>query len=86
MDNSLYIYFASQTGNAEEIANCLQTDLKRSIGVNATVVNCAKFDPKNFMFQTNKIFVLATHYDGEAPSNGKRFRQWILDERNHKKL
>jgi sulfite reductase alpha subunit-like flavoprotein len=85
MDNRLYIYFASQTGNAEEIANNLQADLKRSVGLAATVVNCAKFDPKTFMFQTNKIFVLATHYDGEAPNNGRKFREWILNEKNHKK-
>lgn len=78
-EDTLHIYFASQTGNAEEIAYYFEENLKAE-NVPCHVIDTKNFDPIVFQKQKNVFFCLATHYNGEAPDSGEKFREWILQD------
>ena len=70
------IYYGTQTGNAEKMANCLDEEA-HILGINSKVVDLEKFTPEVFCGHKFVIMVLATHYEGDPTDNSKAFHKWI---------
>lgn len=70
---NLSIYFATETGNAETLAN--QTHERAVAGgwSDATVESIAKLTPEALAAHTLVVFVVSTWGDGEPPSDATDF-------------
>jgi len=74
------IYFSSQTGTAERFCEMFSEDAIE-FGLNTKVINLQDFDKDSFEKQKFAIFILATHYEGEAPDNAVDFHdKYLLEE------
>eukprot|EP00388_Colpodella_angusta_P000156 GDKJ01000570.1.p1 GENE.GDKJ01000570.1~~GDKJ01000570.1.p1 ORF type:complete len:697 (+),score=182.29 GDKJ01000570.1:29-2119(+) len=70
------IYFASESGNAEEYANNFAQSIKDTIGT-IPVKNLSDFEPNDFIVRRVCIFIVSTFGDGESPENARSFDHFI---------
>ncbi|OQR96110.1 hypothetical protein ACHHYP_16999 [Achlya hypogyna] len=73
---SVVIYFGSQTGRAEALANRLFASAK-CYGYLPSIKDLYKFDPDDFLTEPMVIFILSTYTDGGATDNAAHFNFWI---------
>lgn len=73
------IYFASQTGTAENFAEILKQEAK-SQRLTAKVIDLADLTREQFLKEKNAVFLMATHYEGDPPDNAAAFWKWFADE------
>eukprot|EP00357_Protocruzia_adherens_P027083 CAMPEP_0114984138 /NCGR_PEP_ID=MMETSP0216-20121206/7102_1 /TAXON_ID=223996 /ORGANISM="Protocruzia adherens, Strain Boccale" /LENGTH=675 /DNA_ID=CAMNT_0002346225 /DNA_START=497 /DNA_END=2521 /DNA_ORIENTATION=- len=82
---TIYVFYASQTGNSESISKFVTTELQdRGVNVEHHVLND---HTKKFSFENKPgsefrrpricIFVLSSTGDGDCPDNGNRFMRWV---------
>lgn len=76
MKGPVNIYYASQSGTAEEFAKTLALEAK-SAKIKANVSNIATFSPAILKDQDYFIFIVSTHYDGNCPDDADAFWEWI---------
>jgi len=74
-----YIYYASQTGTAENFAQIFKSEAKKN-NLAAKVVDLAEITMEKFKQQKNCVFLMATHYEGDPPDNAASFWEWFTDE------
>lgn len=80
MENSDFvIYFASQTGTAENFAEIIKKEGKQN-GLVGKVTDLADLTKEQFLQNKNAIFLMATHYEGDPPDNAAKFWGWFADE------
>ena len=77
---STQILYASQTGNAEQIARDLFQALSDN-GVEANLASVADFNPKDLSNQQILLLVAATHGEGEPPDDAIEFYEFIQSKR-----
>ncbi|KAF0716589.1 Aste57867_2767 [Aphanomyces stellatus] len=70
------IYFGSQTGRTEALANRLHHAATRE-GLRSTVHDLYKFTPDEFLAQQVVVFVLATYAGGAPTDNAAHFSFWL---------
>ena len=72
MSNSLAIYFATMTGNAESLA---QRAHERAVneGLDARVFNLSDVKPADLANETLALFIVSTWGDGEPPADACDF-------------
>ena len=77
-DNShdFVIYYASQTGTAEDFASVLASEAEEN-GLIGRVVDLAEVTESSFVKEKKCVFVMATHYEGEPPDNAEQFWKWF---------
>lgn len=73
------IYFASQTGTAENFATILKSEAK-SQRLKAKIIDLAEITLEDFLNNKNCVFLMATHYEGDPPDNAEKFWKWFSDE------
>lgn len=73
------IYFASQTGTAENFATIMKSEASDK-GLEARIVDLADITLKPFLETKNCVFLMATHYEGDPPDNAAGFWKWFSDE------
>ena len=78
-DLDFVIYFASQTGTAENFAAILKREASEH-NLRAKVVDLANLTKEDFLLNTNCVFLMATHYEGDPPDNAAKFWTWFSDE------
>ncbi|KAH9157263.1 hypothetical protein AeRB84_000893 [Aphanomyces euteiches] len=81
------IYFGSQTGHAEALANRLYHAAKRN-GLHPTLKNLYGFDPEDLNCEQIVIFVVATYMDGGPTDNAAHFHFWLknyMEKKSSKK-
>ncbi|MGX5201570.1 assimilatory sulfite reductase (NADPH) flavoprotein subunit [Aliikangiella sp. IMCC44632] len=74
------VMFASQSGNAEAVANQLHQKLT-SQGVEAAIASCAGFKLKELKQQDIILMVAATHGEGEPPDDAIELHELIQSKR-----
>ena len=67
-DNSIAIFFGSQTGNAEDLANQTKKLADKS-GLNATVFDMDGFPASNLINHKRILIITSTWGEGEMPDN-----------------
>ncbi|OQS07445.1 NADPH-cytochrome P450 reductase [Thraustotheca clavata] len=74
--SAMVIYFGSQTGRSEALANRLnQSALK--YGYVCAIKDLYKFDPDDFVKESIAIFIVSTYINGGATDNAAHFNFWI---------
>jgi sulfite reductase alpha subunit-like flavoprotein len=73
------IYYASQTGTAENFAHIFKSEAKKH-SLTARVVDLADLTQEQFKSNKNCVFLMATHYEGDPPDNAASFWTWFTDE------
>lgn len=85
MENSakpdFVIYFASQTGTAENFAAILKKEAAEH-NLFAKILDLANVSKEDFVSNKNCVFIMATHYEGDPPDNAATFWAWFSDEKN----
>lgn len=71
------ILYATETGNAEEIAYILYTKLNIS-NIRCNVINIKDYNVTNLPEETYIIFIVSTTGDGEVPSDMRIFWNYLL--------
>lgn len=74
------VLYASQTGNAQHVAEKLADRLK-SVGVNVTFESTGKFKPKDLKKLEHLFIVASTHGEGEPPDNAIQFHEFLYGKR-----
>jgi sulfite reductase (NADPH) flavoprotein alpha-component len=75
----LTILFASQTGNAENLAKQAAKEASKH-GFAATVHDVGQYDFTQLSSERHLLVVASTYGDGEPPDNSKAFWQWFSGE------
>lgn len=78
-DHHFVIYYASQTGTAENFATILKKEAQ-SHHLIARIINLADLTQAQFLEYKNSIFIMATHYEGDPPDNAVEFWSWFSNE------
>lgn len=73
------IYFASQTGTAENFAAIIKKEASVR-NLLASIVNLADVTKELFLANKNAVFIMATHYEGDPPDNAAQFWSWFSKE------
>lgn len=73
------IYFASQTGTAEGFAKVFSNEAQKR-GLKSEVVDLSETSDILFKKKKNKVMIMATHYEGNAPDNAEEFWSWFSQE------
>ena len=71
------ILYGSETGTAEEVAFKLHRILSK-IRLNVSVLSMDNYDVSRLPTETCIIWIIATAGEGEAPSNMKKFWNFLL--------
>ena len=73
------IFWGSQTGTGEGIANALGKELQSRLDVGALVADLSDFDPESItdLNETLMIFVLSTYGEGDPSDNATSFCNWL---------
>jgi len=77
---STLILYASQTGNAEQIARELHQRLSDS-GLSAALASVADFNPKELSRQQILLLVASTHGEGEPPDDAIELYEFLQGKR-----
>ncbi|MFC1439947.1 bifunctional nitrate reductase/sulfite reductase flavoprotein subunit alpha [Streptacidiphilus sp. N1-10] len=72
------VLWASQTGNAEEVATAVRDRLTRA-GRTVALQDMAGAAPESLVDGADLLVVTSTFGDGDAPDNGSGFWKWITD-------
>jgi NADPH-dependent sulfite reductase flavoprotein alpha-component len=72
------VLWASQTGNAEEVASAVRDRLARA-GRTVELRDMADAAPQTLVDGADLLVVTSTFGDGDAPDNGAGFWKWITD-------
>ena len=75
-DHNFVIYFASQTGTAEDFASVLSSEASEN-GLVGKVIDLSEVTESTFLSEKKCVFVMATHYEGEPPDNAAQFWSWF---------
>lgn len=75
------IYFASQTGTAENFAAIIKKEASEH-NLSARVIDLANLTKEEFLENKNCVFIMATHYEGDPPDNAAKFWDWFSDEQS----
>lgn len=70
------VYFGSQTGTAEELAQRTISKL-RALGLAPKLCDLSSFDPKKLVNTELAIFYCSTYGEGDPPENAKEFHMWL---------
>ena len=73
----LKIYFASQTGTAEKLAQQLVEEADELGIENAAVVDYNDFKEETWLSHKLVIVCVATHYEGDPTDNSRNFYKWL---------
>jgi len=73
------VYFATSTGNTENLANTLQKKLSEK-GIHNEVINIADAVPKDLLSHTTAVFIVSTWGDGEPPDNALDYWETLSSE------
>lgn len=89
----LFVLYASQTGNCEQISDDFLTDLKIKHGKDSPVIVKAKrATMNNYQDLVRKdslkicVFMTSSTGDGESPDNGLQFQRFLRTEQDHNAL
>lgn len=74
------VLFASQTGNAQNLAQKLTFELQQQ-NIEAEVVSMAKFKPNNLKKVEDVLIVASTNGEGEPPDNAIGFHEFLYSKR-----
>jgi len=72
----IHIYFASQTGTAQNFAKALGEEATKE-GFEPQIVDLVDFHPEFFKDAKIAIFAIATHGEGDPTENSKTFSEFI---------
>ncbi|KAK0124788.1 hypothetical protein ONS96_008669 [Cadophora gregata f. sp. sojae] len=74
------IFWGSQSGTAEGLANRLARDCRKKFGLNALVADLSDYDPQSISTISKSsfaIFVISTYGEGDPSDNSTQFFSWI---------
>ena len=71
------IYFGSQTGTAEKLANVLAEEADAINIEDSQVVDFNNFSEAEFGKQPLVLVCVATHYEGDPCDNTRNFVKWM---------
>lgn len=74
------ILYASQTGNAQKIAESLNASFSNK-GIDAEISSVGEFNPKNLKRHSHIFLVTSTHGEGEPPDDAIEFLEFIQGKR-----
>ena len=74
------VLFASQTGNAQKLAQNIGTELQTQ-GLEVEVASMAKFKPNNLKKVEDVLIVASTNGEGEPPDNALGFHEFLYSKR-----
>lgn len=77
---TITILFASQTGNAQKLAQNIGLELQAK-GLAADVLSMAKFKPNNLKKVEDVLIVASTNGEGEPPDNALGFHEFLYSKR-----
>lgn len=78
MDNSLFIYYATMTGNAEELAINAESRT-RAAGWIPQLHNLSEASPQSITEAKRALFIVSTWGDGEPPDDAAPFFEELQD-------
>jgi len=78
-EDTVFIYFGSQTGTAEGFSREIEQDAP-SHDLKATAVDLEEFDPKEFAQHKAVVLIVATYGEGDPTDNAMDFFKWLQDE------
>lgn len=78
-NHDFVIYFASQTGTAENFAAIIKKETM-GMGLSSKIVDLAIVTEESFIKEKNAVFLMATHYEGDPPDNAEKFWGWFSNE------
>jgi sulfite reductase (NADPH) flavoprotein alpha-component len=70
------IFFGSQTGNAQNLANVIGEALKNE-GLDQQVIDMAEFNPEDIHQLQFALIVTSTYGDGEPPDNASEWMSYL---------
>ncbi|KAH7417792.1 NADPH-cytochrome P450 reductase [Cadophora sp. MPI-SDFR-AT-0126] len=79
-NKDLVVFWGSQSGTAEGLANRLSRDLRRKFGLDTLVADLSDFDPQsisNISDPKFAIFIISTYGEGDPSDNATPFVSWI---------
>lgn len=74
------VLFASQTGNAQKLAQNIGAELQTQ-GLEVEVASMAKFKPNNLKKVEDVLIVASTNGEGEPPDNALGFHEFLYSKR-----
>uniref|UniRef100_A0A915JCG2 S-adenosyl-L-methionine-dependent tRNA 4-demethylwyosine synthase TYW1 n=1 Tax=Romanomermis culicivorax TaxID=13658 RepID=A0A915JCG2_ROMCU len=84
------IYFASQTGRAQKLADLLYLKLSETIESNKiSRIDLCNYDPESSGFEKEQclcLFIVSTYLNGDPPTKCKWFFDWLDDASNDFRL
>jgi len=78
-EDSIAIYFGSQSGTAEGFAHEIEQEAAEK-GLGTAVIDLEDFDPEEFAKHKVVILVVATYGEGDPTDNAVEFFKWLKDE------
>ncbi|CAM9097253.1 unnamed protein product, partial [Ectocarpus fasciculatus] len=78
-DDTINVYFGSQTGTAESFAQIIAAEGRRH-GFHVNVVDLEEFSASDLLEKRKAIFLMATYGDGEPTDNASEFTTWLKNE------
>ena len=76
----LNVFFASQTGNGEEVARTLAADAER-IGIGVEVQSVVSLRPSSLKKLRHAVFVVSTHGEGDPPDDALELFEYLQSPR-----
>ncbi|KAI8809196.1 hypothetical protein BJ742DRAFT_805387 [Cladochytrium replicatum] len=84
----LFVFYGSQTGTAEDLANRFAKELKAMFSLSVTVCDLEEYDFSEILMLPASVvgsvlvgFFLATYGEGEPTDNAAEFYEWLLKGR-----
>ncbi len=81
VSGNLTLFYVTETGNSKFLANEIAKRLK-ALGANVKIKASDQYRLSDFEKETNIVFLVSTHGDGEMPASGKKFFDYIKDDAN----
>ncbi|CAM9178185.1 unnamed protein product [Ectocarpus sp. 6 AP-2014] len=78
-NDTINVYFGSQTGTAESFAQIIAAEGRRH-GFHIDVVDLEEFSASELLEKGKAIFLMATYGDGEPTDNANEFTTWLKNE------
>lgn len=77
---NLKILYGTHTGRSKQIAGQLAGNLKKH-GVDAQIISLDDYKTRQLTTETNLVFIVSTHGEGEPPAMAEDFHQFITGKR-----
>uniref|UniRef100_A0A0G4F0U4 NADPH--hemoprotein reductase n=1 Tax=Chromera velia CCMP2878 TaxID=1169474 RepID=A0A0G4F0U4_9ALVE len=78
-ENTVFIYFGSQTGTAEAFAKDIATQAEER-QLEAEIIDLEDFNPKVLAKQKYAVFLVATYGEGDPTDNAVAFHKWLTNK------